>query len=219
MHRIGRGYLAPGARDAIGERRKGVQRRDTDLQCKSGFKAIRGVDQLNPSVRFLFGVFLGFLIVPAALFFYVLTGHAPVASADPSMPMEAFFAKMGRKARIRSEQPKRDLSTFNSADLEAGADIYQRDCAFCHGLPNQPKPDAAKGMFPKAPQLFDHDDMVTDDPVGEDYWKVKNGIRLSGMPGFKDSLADTQIWQVSALVARAGQLPPEASAKLKPRSE
>jgi hypothetical protein len=32
MHRIGRGYLAPGARDAIGERRKGVQRRDTDLQ-------------------------------------------------------------------------------------------------------------------------------------------------------------------------------------------
>lgn len=174
---------------------------------------------MNPPARLLCGVFLGFLILPATLSLYVFTGHAPVASADPSMPMEAFFAKMGRKARIRSEQPERDLSTFNSADLEAGADIYRRDCAFCHGLPNQPKPAAAKGMFPKAPQLFDHDDMVTGDPVGEDYWKVKNGIRLSGMPGFKDSLSDTEIWQVSALLARANQLPPEAIAKLKPRSE
>jgi thiosulfate dehydrogenase len=177
-------------------------------------KQVRGVDQLNPSARFLFGVFLGFLILPAALFLYVWSGRAPVASADPSMPMEAFFAKMGRKARIRAEQPNRDLSTFNSADLEAGADVYQRDCAFCHGLPNQPKPNAAKGMFPKAPQLFDRDDMIIDDPVGEDYWKIKNGIRLSGMPGFKDSLSDTQIWQVSALLARANQLPPEVVAKL-----
>jgi len=133
--------------------------------------------------------------------------------------MEAFFAKIGRKARIRAEQPKRDLSTFNSADLEGGADVYQRDCAFCHGLPNQPKPRAAKGMFPKAPQLFEHDEMVTGDPVGEDYWKIKNGIRLSGMPGFKESLSDLQIWQVSALLARADQLPPGVSAKLKPKPE
>jgi mono/diheme cytochrome c family protein len=70
-------------------------------------------------------------------------------------------------------------------------------------------------MFPRAPQLLDKDDMVTDDPVGESFWKVKNGIRLSGMPGFKDSLSETQIWQVSALLAKAEQLPAEVSAKLK----
>jgi thiosulfate dehydrogenase len=170
---------------------------------------------LNPTARFLLGVLVGLLILPAALSLYVATGHAPVATADPSMPMEAFFAKMGRKSRIRAEQPKRDLSTFSAADLEAGADIYQKNCAFCHGLPNQPKPNAAKGMFPRAPQLLDKDDMVTDDPVGESFWKAKNGIRLSGMPGFKDSLSETQIWQVSALLAKADQLPAEASAKLK----
>jgi thiosulfate dehydrogenase len=173
---------------------------------------------LNPTLRFLLGVLIGLLILPAVLFLYAASGHAPVATADPSMPVEAFFAKMGRKSRIRAEQPKRDLSTFNPADLEAGADIYQKDCAFCHGLPNQPKPDAAKGMFPHAPQLFDHDDMVTDDPVGEDFWKVKNGIRLSGMPGFKDSLSETQIWQVSAPLAKADQLPAEVNAKLKPKN-
>jgi thiosulfate dehydrogenase len=168
-------------------------------------------------MKFLLGVFVGVLIVPAALYLYVATGHAPVATADPSMPMEAFFAKMGRKSRIRAEQPKRDLSTFTAADLEAGAETYQKNCAFCHGLPNQPKPNAAKGMFPRAPQLLDKDEMVTDDPVGESFWKVKNGIRLSGMPGFKDSLSETEMWQVSALLAKAEQLPAEVTAKLNSR--
>jgi thiosulfate dehydrogenase len=172
---------------------------------------------LAPAIRFLLGVLVGLLILPAALYLYVTTGHAPVATADPSMPMEAFFAKMGRKSRIRAEQPKRELSTFTAADLETGAETYQKNCAFCHGLPNQPKPNAAKGMFPRAPQLFEKDDMVTDDPIGESFWKVKNGIRLSGMPGFKDSLSETEMWQVSALLVKAEQLPPEVSAKLKPK--
>jgi thiosulfate dehydrogenase len=169
-------------------------------------------------LKFTFGLVVGLLIIPALLFLYVATGHAPVATADPPMPVETFFAKLGRKSRIRAEQPKRDLATFNSADLQSGAVIYRKDCAFCHGLPNQPKPDAAKGMFPHAPQLFDHDDMVTDDPVGEDFWKVKNGIRLSGMPAFKDTLSETQIWQVSALLAKADQLPAEVRAKLELKS-
>jgi mono/diheme cytochrome c family protein len=73
-------------------------------------------------------------------------------------------------------------------------------------------------MFPRAPQLFSHDDMVSDDPVGEDFWKVKNGIRLSGMPGFKDSLTEAQIWQVSALLARADNLLPEVAAKLESKN-
>ena len=129
-----------------------------------------------------------------------------------------FFAKLGRKSRIKAEQPQRDLAAFSTADLAAGADIYQRDCAFCHGLPNQPKTEAAKGMFPHVPQLLDKEDMVTDDPVGESFWKVKNGIRLSGMPAYKESLSETQIWQVSALLAKADQLPPEVTAKLQAKS-
>jgi thiosulfate dehydrogenase len=173
---------------------------------------------MNPTARFLLGVVVGLLILPATLYLYVATGHAPVATADAAMPMETFFAKLGRKSRIKAEQPRRDLATFSAADLAAGADIYQKDCAFCHGLPNQPKPDAAKGMFPHVPQLLDKEDMVTDDPVGESFWKVKNGIRLSGMPAFKDSLSEVQMWQLSALLAKADQLPPEVTAKLQPKA-
>ncbi|MGA8767647.1 MAG: hypothetical protein WB559_11550, partial [Candidatus Acidiferrales bacterium] len=40
--------------------------------------------------------------------------------------------------------------------------------------------------------------------------------RLTGMPAFQASLEDQQLWQVTALVARADKLPPEVLDALKP---
>ncbi len=57
--------------------------------------------------------------------------------------------------------------------------------------------------------------MLTDDPVGVTYWKVQNGIRLSGMPSFGAILTDSERWQVSALLARVNMLPAEAQEALK----
>jgi len=81
---------------------------------------------------------------------------------------------------------------------------------------SEDSPAAAKGMFPPPPQLFDKDDMVTDDPVGTTFWKVDSGIRLTGMPGFNKSLTKNQIWQVSMLLAGADKLPPPTKAALVP---
>jgi len=61
-------------------------------------------------------------------------------------------------------------------------------------------------MYPKPTQLF-RGTGVTDDPASESYWKAANGIRLSGMPAFKTKLSETQLWQVSQLVAHANEIP------------
>ena len=97
----------------------------------------------------------------------------------------------------------------------AGTKIYNRDCADCHGLPNVEQGPIAKGMFPKPPQLF-HGKGVTDDEPGESYWKVANGIRLTGMPAFKNSLSETEMWQVSLLLANADKISEAVKQKLKP---
>jgi len=47
---------------------------------------------------------------------------------------------------------------------------------------------------------------VTDDDAWESYWKVENGIRLTGMPAFKGQLSEKQIWQVSVLVKNADKI-------------
>jgi thiosulfate dehydrogenase len=167
-------------------------------------------------MKFLIGLILGVLLVPISLFFYIRSGSAPTAATDAPMPFEKFIARGGLHARINKEAPQRDLASFTTGDLAAGAEVFQRNCAFCHGLPQQPPSAASKGMFPRAPQLFTADDTVTDDPPGVTYWKVRNGIRLTGMPSFKDALTDQQMWQVSALMARADKLPPDVLLELKP---
>jgi thiosulfate dehydrogenase len=164
----------------------------------------------------LVGLILGILIVPIALFCYVETGQAPSAASDAPMPFEAFLARGGLHARIKKEAQDRELSTFNAGDLAAGAEVYRTNCAFCHGLPLQAPSAAAQGMFPHAPQLFTAKETVTDDPVGVTYWKVKNGIRLTGMPSFQKALTDQQMWQVSALLASADKLPPDVLRGLLP---
>ncbi len=57
---------------------------------------------------------------------------------------------------------------------------------------------------------------VTEDPPSESYWKAVNGIRLSGMPAFKSELSDTQLWQVSLLVANANAIPDSVKKVLVP---
>jgi mono/diheme cytochrome c family protein len=91
------------------------------------------------------------------------------------------------------------------SNLLAGARIYHDSCAECHGLRGQAETPIAKGMFPKPPQFFAH--AAEDHPVGQTYWAVKNGIRLTGMPGFGASLNDQQLWQVSLLLAQRDQAP------------
>jgi mono/diheme cytochrome c family protein len=77
-------------------------------------------------------------------------------------------------------------------------------------MPRQQKTAIAAGMYPRPPKLLEGKG-VTDDEPGESYWKVAHGIRLTGMPGFGKSLSETEMWQVSFLVAQADKLPKAVS--------
>lgn len=159
---------------------------------------------------FILGVIVTLVCIAGGVLLYFAGGFAPVATSAQAMPFEKRLANMALEAQIEKQAPKTVPVQWDEANLVAGANIYKDDCAICHGLPGQKNlTPEAKGMFPKPPQLFTGHG-VTDDPPGETYWKVANGIRLSGMPAFKPSLSETQMWQVSLLLANADKLPPAA---------
>jgi thiosulfate dehydrogenase len=170
---------------------------------------------------FLFGLILGLLIPAAVVYGYFRFGYAPIAASAAPMPFEKNMAHMTLRAHIQKEAPKKDAPIpADDANLAAGASLYKENCSFCHGLPGQKATLAAKGMFPIPPQLWEKDEMVTDDPPGETYWKVSNGIRMTGMPAFGETLTPTQMWQISLLLAKADKLPAQAQAALsKPTEE
>jgi thiosulfate dehydrogenase len=164
-------------------------------------------------VKFIAGLVLGLLVVPFGAYLYFTGGSAPVATTDSDMPFETFFAHKALSARIAKDMPKNVPIQPSEANYLAGAELYKEDCAVCHGLPLTPKSAIAKGMYPRPPLLFEGKG-VTDDEPGESYWKIFNGIRLTGMPGFSKSLSETQMWQIALLVANADKLPPSAKGVL-----
>jgi thiosulfate dehydrogenase len=158
-------------------------------------------------VKFLAGLILGLILIPAIVYFYFSTGAAPVSTAAQAMPFEKMLGRKALHARMEKEMPRSVPISGDEANLASGAQVYTQQCGVCHGLPGQPETAISKGMFPRPPQLF-RGHGVTDDPPQETYWKVAGGLRMTGMPAFKDSLSDNQMWQVSLLLANADKISP-----------
>jgi mono/diheme cytochrome c family protein len=79
-------------------------------------------------------------------------------------------------------------------NLIAAIKLYGQHCAICHGTAKG-DPSAspvAKGLYPRPPQLAAEG--VEDDPEGFSFWKIKHGIRWTGMPSWKGTFTDQQIW-------------------------
>lgn len=161
---------------------------------------------------FILGVVLTLLVLLAGAYLFVRGGGVSLSTTAAPLPMEKTLAHMALRASIGNARDRKDPLTLDDANMVAGVDLYKEHCAVCHGAPGKPPTAISKGMFPPPPQLFEKDDMVTDDPEGVTYWKVTHGIRLSGMPGFESTLSDTQRWQVTMLLAHADKLPSPAQA-------
>jgi len=161
----------------------------------------------------ILGILLGILLVAGGVYYYFASGRAPVATSAPPMPLEKRFASMGLHAYLEKLPHPEPQVPADETNLISGAKIYKEQCATCHGLPGEPKTAVALGMYPAPPQLF-HGTGVTDDDAWESYWKVENGIRMSGMPGFKDRLTEKQIWQVAVLAKNADKIPESVKKEL-----
>jgi thiosulfate dehydrogenase len=161
----------------------------------------------------LLGIVLGAAGLAACIYGYFATGHAPVATAAPEIPLERKFVQMALHSYLDKLPHPEPQIPADEKNLLEGAKVYKIHCAVCHGLPDAAKTAIAEGMAPKPPQLFKGTG-VTDDEAWESYWKIENGLRMSGMPGFKGHLTETEVWQVAVLVKNADRITPAVKAEL-----
>jgi mono/diheme cytochrome c family protein len=80
------------------------------------------------------------------------------------------------------------------ASVEEGDKLYATDCSMCHGSDGHTPTDTGRWMYPRASDLTAP--MVQQYSDRELFWIVKNGIRLSGMPGFGKVESDDHIWNL-----------------------
>ena len=158
------------------------------------------------------GFVLGVIAALAAVVLFVYVGitagiHIPAnADARPSK-LETWAAKRSLHATLEREMPRQaNPISPTDADYDAGIKLYAENCAMCHGTADGHPSNVAIGLYQHAPQLGEHG--VEDDPDGETYWKVKHGIRLTGMPAYTKTLSDDQIWTLALFLKHMNALPP-----------
>src|SRR4029078_4504341 len=120
---------------------------------------------------------------------------------------------MALHASVKDSLDLKSPLPVNDDTLIGGAKVYNGNCAMCHGGFQQPTPPLAKTMFPRPPQFLAGEKM-TEDPEGELYWKITNGIRMTGMPAFEKILDQNRRWQVTQLLKHAAPLPPAVQKQL-----
>jgi mono/diheme cytochrome c family protein len=142
-------------------------------------------------------------------YLFVAMGCMP-ANADAKPPaLEKWAARKSLHATIAREAPKTpNPVALNDENLAAGVKLYAANCAVCHGASDAAASNIAKGLYQHAPQLAKHG--VTDDEEGETYWKIDHGIRMTGMPAYRENLGETQMWQITLFLKHMDELTPGA---------
>ena len=151
---------------------------------------------------------LGAIIAGLAAFYLIAaTGSIP-ANADAKPPaVEKWIAHKALDAAIVRQAPKGpNPVALNDENLIAGIKLYAADCAVCHGAADGKASAIARGLYQKAPQLAKYG--VEDDEDGETYWKLFHGIRMTGMPAFRESLSEDQLWKIALFLKNMDSLPP-----------
>ncbi len=127
------------------------------------------------------------------------------ADAKPS-GLELWAASTSLQATLRSAAPKGpNPIALTDANLYEGIKLYDQHCVLCHGTSRGAASAVARGLYPAPPQLAIEG--VEDDPEGASYWRIKHGVRLTGMPSWGASLTDQQIWTLALFLKQMDKLP------------
>jgi mono/diheme cytochrome c family protein len=143
--------------------------------------------------------------------------HAPAALAivlmiagckagTPSKVEDKVASEVKHEVTIGGKDVKNPIAYTPDAAKEGG-EHFQHHCQICHGLDGQNTgvPFAAK-MDPPVADLSSKD--VQEYADGQLKWIIENGIKPSGMPGWKGILDDEEMWNIVHYIRH---LPPKGS--------
>jgi mono/diheme cytochrome c family protein len=89
--------------------------------------------------------------------------------------------------------------------VQLGAGHYAAMCGPCHLAPGMKRTEIARGLYPRAPELRHGTDLSP----AEEFWVVKHGLKMTGMPAWGVTHSDEQLWDVVAFLQKLPELTPE----------
>ena len=152
--------------------------------------------------RILWTVVVVLVLEAAGGLFVVYSGAVNVSAIPPPSRMEEWIlGTASDKSVAKHATAIKAINHDDPALLKLGLEHYNEDCVMCHLAPSMKPTDAAKGLNPPPPHLWEDSQDMSDAQL---YWLAKNGIRMTGMPAFGPTHSDHEL---RAIVAFIRELP------------
>jgi mono/diheme cytochrome c family protein len=100
----------------------------------------------------------------------------------------------------------------SSAEVLAGFCAFETHCVACHGAAAVARQQWVSGMEPQPPYLLDVTQNFTPSQL---FWIVRNGIKMTGMPSWRNAMSEAQTWAVVAWLEASAKLPPQTYVRLR----
>lgn len=136
------------------------------------------------------------VVLVAVSFVFIYSGIYDIAAAHPHTRPVAWLLHKVMERSVKAGAREVKVPDNISKGKSAGSAVFHM-CELCHGGPNAERSFIGKGLNPQPPDLREK---ALEWKEAEIFFIIKNGIKMSGMPSFKPTLNDEQIWNVVAYV-------------------
>jgi mono/diheme cytochrome c family protein len=162
----------------------------------------------NAEMKILLTIVACLVVLALAVVGFIYSGIYDVAALDPDIPIVAWALHKTSDQSVDARlggivvPPGLDRPEI----VQAGGKLFRTHCSVCHGGPGLQATDIAQGLNPVPPNLFNprrHPHM------DEMYWFIKNGVKMTAMPGFGKTHSDDEIWSLAAFLRTGPGMTPE----------
>ena len=162
----------------------------------------------RPSLRQL-GIAAILLVLGAFLcaYAFVRLGIYDVAASSPhSKPVEWIIHETMINSVRRHAGSAVLPATRAVGEVPRGFCIYDAHCVACHGAAAVAREQWVSGLNPTPPYLLDATSRWKPRELA---WIIRNGIKMTGMPAWRDTLSGSQIHDVVAFLEAMRTMPPQ----------
>ena len=164
---------------------------------------------MKPAIRNgIIGGVLTVVILAAGGWAVSYIGLYNVAADDPHWPFVRTFLGSTMDHSVASRDGDIVVPDLKDAKMiAAGAAEYDQLCTACHLAPGMEENKLRAGLYPKPPSFARR--RRPGNPQ-EQFWIIKHGIKMTGMPAWGVSYPDSDMWNIVAFFQTMPNMKPDA---------
>jgi mono/diheme cytochrome c family protein len=148
------------------------------------------------------------LLVVVWVVAYAAVASGGLSAEDQPGALERTLARRLVRLSIPADASRQtNPAAANPTAWRDAADHFADHCAVCHGADGRAQTEIGRYMYPKVPDLSRADIQRMSD--GELFYVIQNGVRWTGMPGWKSEHSADETWKLVSFVRHVPSLTEE----------